>query len=130
MTRKLYLVDGSNHAFRVFHAMPRLTAGGQHTGALMGFANLLRWLDREAQPDYCAVVFDKGPSFRVDLFPDYKGHRPSMPEELREQWVKLPELIEAWGYTVITPEGFEADDVIGTLADRHASEEIEVWIVS
>ncbi len=128
--RKLYLVDGSNHAFRVFHAMPRLTAGGQHTGALMGFANLLRWLDREVAPDYCAVVFDKGPSFRVDLFPDYKGHRPSMPEELREQWGKLPELIEAWGYTVITPDGFEADDVIGTLATRHAAEELEVWIVS
>ena len=130
MTRKLYLVDGSNHAFRVFHAMPRLTAGGQHTGALMGFANLLRWLDREAEPDFCAVVFDKGPSFRVDLFPDYKGHRPSMPEELREQWVKLPELIEAWGYTTITPEGFEADDVIGTLASRHQADDLEVWIVS
>ena len=130
MTRKLYLVDGSNHAFRVFHAMPRLTAGGQHTGALMGFANLLRWLDREAEPDYCAVVFDKGPSFRVKLFPEYKGHRPSMPEELREQWVKLPELIEAWGYTTITPDGFEADDVIGTLATQHASEDLEIWIVS
>jgi DNA polymerase I len=130
MTRKLYLVDGSNHAFRVFHAMPRLTAAGQHTGALMGFANLLRWLDREAEPDFCAVVFDKGPSFRVDLFPDYKGHRPSMPEELREQWVKLPELIEAWGYTTITPTGFEADDVIGTLATRYASEDLEVRIVS
>ena len=130
MTRKLYLVDGSNHAFRMFHAMPRLTAGGQHTGALMGFANLLRWLDREVQPDYCAVVFDKGPSFRVDLFPDYKGHRPSMPEELREQWVKLPELIDAWGYAVITPEGYEADDVIGTLATRYAAEDLEVWIVS
>lgn len=130
MTRKLYLVDGSNHAFRVFHAMPRLTAGGQHTGALMGFANLLRWLDREAQPEYCAVVFDKGPSFRVDLFPDYKGHRPSMPEELREQWGKLPELIEAWGYSVIIPEGYEADDVIGTLAVQHAGPDLEVWIVS
>ncbi len=130
MTRKLYLVDGSNHAFRVFHAMPRLTAAGQHTGALTGFANLLRWLDREVEPDFCAVVFDKGPSFRVDLFPDYKGHRPSMPDELREQWVKLPELIEAWGYTVITPDGFEADDVIGTLAHSLAGPELEVWIVS
>jgi DNA polymerase-1 len=130
MSRKLYLIDGSNHAFRVFHAMPRLSAGGQHTGALMGFANLLRWLDREVEPDYCAVVFDSGPSFRVDLFPDYKGHRPSMPEELREQWGKLPELIEAWGYAVITPSGYEADDVIGTLATEHASEDLEVWIVS
>ncbi len=130
MSRTLYLVDGSNHAFRVFHAMPRLTAGGQHTGALMGFANLLRWLDREARPDYCAVVFDKGPSFRVDLFPEYKGHRPSMPDELREQWDKLPELIQAWGYEVIIPSGFEADDVIGTLAARYASEELEVRIVS
>ncbi len=130
MTRKLYLVDGSNHAFRMFHAMPRLTAGGQHTGALLGFANLLRWLDREAQPDYAAVVFDKGKSFRVDRYPDYKGHRPSMPEELREQWVKLPELVEAWGYTVLAEEGFEADDVIGTLAQRHGGPELEVWIVS
>ncbi|MFH1465356.1 MAG: DNA polymerase I [Pseudomonadota bacterium] len=130
MAQTLYLIDGSNHAFRMFHAMPRLTAGGQHTGALMGFANLLRWLDREAKPDFAAVVFDRGKSFRVDLFPAYKANRAAMPEELREQWPRFPELVEAWGYPCIAPEGFEADDVIGTLATRHAGPELEVWIVS
>jgi DNA polymerase-1 len=130
MARTLYLIDGSNHAFRMFHAMPRLTAGGQHTGALMGFANLLRWLDREVKPDFAAVVFDRGKSFRADLFPEYKANRAEMPHELREQWPRFPELVEAWGYACLAPEGFEADDVIGTLAARHAGPELEVWIVS
>ena len=130
MPRKLYLVDGSNHAFRLFHAMPRLTAGGKHTGALLGFANLLRMIEQAERPDFLVVVFDRGKSFRVDLFPDYKGHRPSMPPELREQWPKLPTLVEAWGHTCLAVEGYEADDVIGTLARRFAGPELQVAIVS
>ena len=68
MPKKIFLVDGSNHAFRVFFAMPRMTAGGLNTGALLGFANMLRSFEKEHQPDHVVVVFDKGPSFRVDLF--------------------------------------------------------------
>ena len=110
--------------------MPRMTAGGINTGALLGFANMLRSFEKEHQPDHVVVVFDKGPSFRVDLFPEYKGHRPEMPEELREQWPKIPELVEAWGYRCLDMVGFEADDIIGTLAKRWASEDCHVWMVT
>ena len=130
MAQKLFLIDGSNHAFRVFHALPRFTAGGMNTGALLGFANMLQMLDREYRPDYAVVVFDKGASFRVQLFPEYKGHRPEMPPELREQWAHFPTLIEAWGYRSLAIEGVEADDVIGTLARRFAGPELDVVIVT
>ncbi|MCB9742502.1 MAG: DNA polymerase I [Alphaproteobacteria bacterium] len=130
MPKKLFLIDGSNHAFRVFHAMPRMTAGGVHTGALLGFANMLRKIERDHEPDYVVVVFDKGPSFRNDLYPDYKGHRPEMPTELREQWSKFPDLVEAWGYRCVAYEGLEADDIIGTLAKQNAGEELEAWLVT
>jgi DNA polymerase-1 len=130
LPKKIFLVDGSNHAFRVFFAMPRMTAGDLNTGALLGFANMLRSFEREHMPDHVVVVFDKGPSFRVDLYPDYKGHRPEMPEELREQWTKFPELVEAWGYRCLDMEGFEADDIIGTLAKRWASPDCHVWMIT
>lgn len=130
LPKKIFLVDGSNHAFRVFFAMPRMTAGGLNTGALLGFANMLRSFEREHQPDHVVVVFDKGPSFRVDLYPDYKGHRPEMPEELREQWTQFPDLVEAWGYRCLDMEGFEADDIIGTLAKRWASPDCHVWMIT
>ncbi|MEC7240892.1 MAG: DNA polymerase I [Myxococcota bacterium] len=130
MPKKIFLVDGSNHAFRVFFAMPRMTAGGLNTGALLGFANMLRSFEKEHQPDHVVVVFDKGPSFRVDLFDDYKGHRPEMPEELREQWPKIPELVEAWGYRCVDMVGWEADDIIGTLAKRWAGPDCHVWMVT
>ncbi len=130
MARTLFLVDGSNHAFRLFHAMPRFTAGDLPTGALLGFANLLRTLARDERPDHLAVVFDVGPSFRTDLYPDYKGHRPDMPPELARQWPLLPDLVRAWGVTCLGVPGWEADDVIGTLARRHSGPGTEVVIVS
>ncbi|MBN1334452.1 MAG: DNA polymerase I [Deltaproteobacteria bacterium] len=130
MARTLYLVDGSNHAFRLFHAMPRLTVGDRPTGALLGFANLLRALLREERPDHLAVVFDTGPSFRINLYPAYKGHRPDMPPELAQQWTVLPDLVRAWGVTCLGTPGWEADDVIGTLARRHAGPDTHVLIVS
>ncbi len=134
MPRKVFLIDGSNHAFRVFHAMPRMTSRGAHTGALLGFANLLRMLEQKYRPDHVVVAFDEGPSFRTRLYPDYKGHRPEMPPELREQWPKLQELVRAWGYPCLTVEDLEADDIMGTLARRWAGGEgdgaTEVWLVT
>ena len=130
MAKKVFLVDGSNHAFRVFFGLPRMTAGGLNTGALLGFANMLKSIEENHAPDIMVVVFDKGKSFRVDLYPDYKGHRPEMPEELREQWPKFPELIEAWGYRCIAIPGYEADDVIGTLATQSHARGDDVWIVT
>ncbi len=130
MSEKVFLVDGSNHAFRVFFAMPKMTAGGVNTGALLGFANMLRKFEKEYAPDYVVVVFDKGKSFRVDLYPEYKGHRPQMPEELSEQWPKFPEMVEAWGYPCLAVPGFEADDVLGTLARRWATPDRHVWLIT
>jgi DNA polymerase-1 len=130
MAEKLFLIDGSNHAFRVFFALPRMTAGGFNTGALLGFANMLQKLENDYAPDDIVVVFDKGKSFRVHLYPDYKGHRPSMPEELREQWPHFSGLVEAWGYRSLVMEGYEADDIIGTLAYRFAGSDREVTIVT
>ena len=131
MPKKLFLIDGSNHAFRVFHAMPRnMFAAGFPTGALLGFANMLRKLERDYQPDWIVCCFDNGPSFRMELYPDYKGHRPNMPDELREQWSHFQSLVEAWGHTFLNPTGVEADDVIGTLAKQFASDDVKVTMVT
>jgi DNA polymerase-1 len=89
MTSKptLYLVDGSSYLYRAFHALPNLTnSQGEPTGALLGVANMLRRLLNEQQPEHIAVVFDaKGPTFRHELYPEYKANRPPMPAELRSQ---------------------------------------------
>ena len=94
MPKKLFLVDGSNQAFRAFFAMKGdfRSPDGFPTGALFGFANIIRKMLREDQPDYMAVLFDRGPSFRSDIYPDYKGHRPDMPEDLRQQWPEFEPL--------------------------------------
>ncbi len=128
--QKMFLIDGSNHAFRVFFALPRMTADGQPTGALLGFANMLKPIDEVHEPDYVVVVFDRGASFRMDLYPEYKGHRPEMDPELRAQWEHFGPLVEAWGYRCLTMPGFEADDIIATMAKRWAGPELEVFLVT
>ncbi len=131
LSKKLLLVDGSNHAFRVHFALPpQHTSGGFPTRVLYGFTLLFQKLINSYKPDYCAVSFDSGKSFRHELFPEYKGHRPEMPEDMVKQWPLLPQLVEGFGYRSLDAEGFEADDVLGTLAHRFASEEAEVYIVS
>jgi len=126
----MFLIDGSNHAFRVFFALPRMTAAGFPTGALLGFANLLKSLEEVHKPDYIVVVFDKGASFRIELYPDYKGHRPEMDPELRAQWPHFDDLVEAWGYRSLSQPGYEADDLIATMARRWASPELQVFLVT
>ncbi len=128
---RMFLVDGSNHAFRVHFALPPMHAvDGFPTRALYGFTTLFAKLVRVHQPDYVVVAFDSGRTFRHDLFDDYKGHRPDMPEDLRAQWPHLPSLVEGFGYTVLAAEGFEADDVLGTLADRFAGPDLDVMLVT
>lgn len=130
--KKLFLVDGSNQAFRAFFAIKGDLRNDQGfpTGALFGFANMLRKTLRDEAPDFMAVMFDVGPSFRNDLFPDYKGHRPDMPEDLRLQWPEFQGFCQDWGVFATAMPGYEADDVIGTLAHRYASDELQVTIVS
>jgi DNA polymerase-1 len=128
---RLFLVDGSNHAFRAHFALPpRHTSDGFPTRVLYGFLLLLQKMLRTWQPDYVAVSFDIGETFRHTMFPDYKGHRPDMPEDLRQQWPLMPELIEAFGVRVLNVAGFEADDVLGTLAARYGGPDVEVFLVT
>ncbi len=114
----LYLVDGSSYLYRAYHALPNLTnSRGEPTGALLGVANMLRRLLNEARPEHIAVVFDaRGPTFRHELYPEYKANRPPMPTELRDQVEAIFEFTRLLGLPIIQVEGVEADDVIGTLA--------------
>ncbi len=115
--KTLLLVDGSSYLYRAFHALPPLhTSSGEPTNALRGVLSMLRKLRREYPADYIACVFDaKGKTFRDDLYPDYKAHRPPMPDELRSQIEPLHEAIRAEGWPLVVIDGVEADDVIGTL---------------
>ncbi|MEJ2535269.1 MAG: DNA polymerase, partial [Gammaproteobacteria bacterium] len=114
----IYLVDGSSYLYRAFHALPNLTnSAGEPTGALLGVANMLRRLINESGSDRIAVVFDaKGPTFRHELYEEYKATRPPMPAELRSQIGPIHEFVRLLGLPLVEVGGVEADDVIGTLA--------------
>ena len=126
---RLVLIDGSSYLFRAFHALPPLTnADGEPTGALFGVVNMLRATLKE-QPDYAAFVVDaSGPTFRDELYPQYKANRPPMPDELRAQVEPMMQLVEALGLPILRVPGVEADDVIGTLALQGAADGIDVTI--
>jgi len=126
----LYLVDGSSYIYRAYHALPNLTnSSGEPTGALLGVANMLRRLLKDAESENIAVVFDaKGPTFRHEMYPDYKANRPPMPLELRQQIEPIHEIVRLLGLPLIQVPGVEADDVIGTLASRAAAEKMDCVI--
>ncbi|HSG88462.1 MAG TPA: DNA polymerase I [Pseudomonadales bacterium] len=119
----LVLVDGSSYLFRAFHALPPLTTSdGRPTGAIKGVVGMLRKLIADNPGSPMAVVFDaKGPTFRDELYAEYKAHRPPMPDDLRAQIAPLHELVDAMGLCRLVVPGVEADDVIGTLAERAAA---------
>ncbi len=129
-TGKLWLVDGSSYLYRAFFALPPLTTStGVPTGAVLGVLNMLNKLLKEENPELIAVVLDApGRTFRDELFEEYKAHRPPMPDDLRSQIAPLIEAIPALGLPMLRVEGVEADDVIGTLADRGAAAGLEVVI--
>jgi DNA polymerase-1 len=126
----LVLVDGSSYLYRAFHALPPLTnSKGEPTGAVLGVLNMLAKLQKELDPALVAVVFDApGKTFRDELFAEYKAHRPPMPDDLRAQVAPLIETVEALGLPLLRVTGVEADDVIGTLAERAAREGMRVVI--
>ena len=128
--KPLVLIDASSYLYRAFHAMPPLvTSKGQPTGAVYGVINMVRKLLADYDPDYVALVFDaKGKTFRDDLYPDYKAHRPSMPDDLSVQIEPLHTIIQALGLPLLVIEGVEADDVIGTLASQAAAQGIPALI--
>ena len=126
---RLVLIDGSSYLFRAFHALPPLTnSEGEPTGALFGVVNMLRATLRE-KPDYAAFVVDaSGPTFREALYPQYKAHRPPMPDDLRAQVEPMCRIVEALGFPILREAGVEADDVIGTLALQGSAQGIDVTI--
>jgi len=127
---ELVLVDGSSYLYRAFHAMPGLNnSKGLPTGAIYGVVNMLKRLLNDHPTRRVAMIFDaKGKTFRDDMYPEYKAHRPSMPDDLRCQIEPLHDVIKAMGFPLIAIPGVEADDVIGTLAVQAAQKGLDVII--
>ena len=132
MERKLVLIDGHSILNRAFYGVPDLTnAAGLHTNAVYGFLNILFKLLEEEKPEYLAVAFDvKAPTFRHHIYADYKGTRKPMPEELRQQVPVMKEVLSAMGICILEKAGYEADDILGTLAKEAEKEGIGVSLVS
>ncbi len=132
MSDKIVLIDGNSIVNRAFYGLPDLTTtDGRHTNGILGFFNILLKLLEEEKPQYLAVAFDvKHPTFRHEMYAEYKGTRKGMPEELREQIPVLKELLDACGIYRLERPGYEADDILGTLAKKSAAAGYEVSLVS
>ncbi len=130
--KTVYLIDGSGYIFRAFFAIRSLRSkSGVPTNAVFGFANMLIKLLKEHQPKYLAIAFDrKEPTFRHQLYDGYKANRPQPPEDLVPQFALIHRLVEAFNIKLLSHAGFEADDLIGTLARRAQGEGREVVIVT
>ena len=113
MSDTLILVDGSSFLFRAFHALPPLTnSAGEPTGAILGVTNMLRKMIEQYPTPYLVIVFDApGKTFRDELYPEYKSHRPPMPEELRAQIEPLHNLVRAMGLSIVMEVGVEASGI-------------------
>ena len=134
MGKKLFLIDGSALAYRSYFAFirnPLINSKGENTSAVYGFTNsLLRLLTKE-EPEYLAVVFDsRQPTFRHKAYPAYKATRQKMPEEMVPQLPRIMEVLEAMGLPVLEMPGYEADDIVGSLSKKFASEGVEIYLVS
>jgi len=134
--KTLLLVDGSSYLYRAFHAMPDLRAvpgdpTSPPTGAIRGMINMLQSLRKEVPAAYAACIFDaKGPTFRDELYPEYKAHRSPMPDDLRSQIEPIHEVVRLMGWKVLAIPGVEADDVIGTLAAAADAQGLQVIVSS
>ena len=129
---RLFLVDGNSQMYRAYHAIRGLTGpDGRSTNAVFGFITMLRKLVTEQSPELIAAAFDlKGPTFRHELAADYKANRRPMPDDLVEQVPRVHEACAALGVPIVTRQGFEADDVIGSLAARAVDAGLDVAIVT
>ena len=131
-TPRFFLIDGNNQMYRAYHAIQRLTGpDGRSTNAVYGFIAMLRKLIDDQKPDLVAAAFDlKGPTFRHELSADYKAHRRPMPDDLVEQVSWVHEACAALGVPIVSHAGFEADDVIGTLATQATAAGVDVVVVT
>lgn len=132
MSEKILLIDGHSILNRAFYGMPDLTnSQGQHTGAVYGFLNIMFRILDEEKPQYLAVAFDlHAPTFRHKMYQEYKGTRKAMPQELREQVPVMKEVLQAMGIPVVSMEGYEADDLLGTLGRQGEEKGMDVTILS
>lgn len=134
MSQRLLLIDGHSMAYRAFFALPAenfTTATGQHTNAIYGFATMLISLLRDEKPTHIAVAFDVSrKTFRTEKYPEYKANRAATPDEFRSQMSYLHELVSAFGISQFEREGFEADDILATLATHAEEEGMDVVICS
>ncbi len=118
MSKSLLLIDGSNYLYRAYHALPDLrNAAGEPTGAIYGFINMLHRLEKDYPTAHVACIFDaKGKTFRHDYYAEYKANRPPMPEDLISQIGPIQDMVRMHGWKLLSVDGIEADDVIGTLS--------------
>jgi len=134
MSKKLFLIDGSALYYRSYFAFsrnPLINSKGENTSATFGFLMTLLRIIEDESPDYLTIVFDtKEPTFRHKIYEAYKATRERMPEEMAEQYPRLISTLKALNFTLLEKAGYEADDIIGTLASRFASSEVNVYIVS
>jgi len=134
----LYLIDGHALAYRTYFALTAaggdagrwVTKSGEPTAGTYGFTSVLLNLLQKDQPDYLAVSFDAGRTFRDDLYAEYKGTRAKMPDELAVQLDRIQEVVAAFGIPMLTAEGYEADDVLGTVARRAVAQGVSVKIIT
>lgn len=132
----LYLLDGHALAYRTYYALTRGTAGafttssGEPTAGVFGFTSVLLRILEQEHPDYLAVAFDTGKTFRNEIFPDYKGTRAKMPDDLRPQIERIRQLVDAFNIPRLEIEGYEADDVLGSAAREVAAKGIGVKIIT
>ncbi|MFZ2603007.1 MAG: DNA polymerase I [Candidatus Omnitrophota bacterium] len=130
--KRLYLIDANAFCYRAFYALPVFsTSFGQATNAIYGFINILNKILKEQKPGYLAVCFDiSRDTFRTKKFTDYKMNRPPMPSGLVGQIPLIKEVVKAYGITIFEKEGFEADDIIATLAKKAKEKKVGVTIIS
>ena len=130
--QRICLIDGSSYIYRAYYAIRHLSnSKGMATNAIYGFTNMLLKVVRELQPDRLAVIFDsKGPTFRTEIYPEYKANRSAMPEDLVPQIPYIKRVVKAFNLPGIEMNGYEADDIIATLARKFAVEGMDVTVVT
>ncbi len=130
---KLFLIDAYAIIYRSYYAFiknPRINSKGMNTSAIMGFLNTLNEIITKEKPEYIGVAFDHGKTFRHDIFPAYKAQREIQPEAITRSVPILKEILSALKITCLQADGFEADDVIGTLSRKASKENIETYMLT
>lgn len=134
MSEKLFLIDGSALYYRSYFAFirnPLINSKGENTSATFGFLNTMIKILDEERPEYVAIIFDTSkPTFRHEVFPDYKATREKMPDDMRAQYPRMVDTLKKLNFTLIDKDGYEADDIIGMLASSYGDKDLEVYIVS